>query len=93
MPGSLTAKEQKAMEKIITQIAEKHGVTEIEVRRDMTDLIVESMKAAQDDPVARELWKSCPRAGDIPTPEEFIFWASGRVMDAIAADGVDPQQG
>ena len=78
------------MEKIITQIAAKHGVTEEEVRQDITELIVESMKAAQTDPVARKLWKSCPRAGDVPTPEEFIFWTSGRVLDELAAGGGDP---
>lgn len=92
MDKVLTSREKRAMERIITQIAKEHGVTETEVRRDMTELIAETVKAAQADPVARELWKSCPRAGKIPTPEEFIFWASGRVADRITADGVDPER-
>lgn len=88
MSYNLSGKEQKAMEKTISQIAKKHGVTEAEVRRDITELIVESMKNAQADPVARELWKCCPCAGDIPTPEEFIFWTSCRVLDGMEQDGL-----
>lgn len=76
------------MEKTISQIAKKHGVTEVEVRRDITELIVESIKASENDPVARELWRACPCAGDIPTPEEFIFWTSCRVLDGMEQGGL-----
>lgn len=83
MKHSLTAREQAAMEKVIAQIAQKHGVTEAEVRRDITEVIVEAMKNSAHDPVAQKLWKECPCAGDIPTPEEFIFWSSRRVVDGL----------
>lgn len=79
------------MEKIIAQVAQKHGVTEAEVRRDMTEVIVEARKAAQNDPVARELWRACPCAGDIPTPEEFIFWNSCRVADQLEQEELKTQ--
>lgn len=85
MYGTLTPEQQKHMEQVITQIAQKHGVTEEEVRRDITKLIVESMKTP--DPVAQDLWRHCPCAGDIPTPEEFIFWSSGLVADSLNQQG------
>lgn len=85
MYGTLTPEQQKHMEQVITQIAQKHGVTEEEVRRDITELIVESMKTP--DPVAQDLWRHCPCAGDIPTPEEFIFWSSGLVADSLNQQG------
>lgn len=88
MRKGLTPQQQAHMEKVITQIAQKHGVTEADVRRDITELIVESMKAAQDDPVAMEQWKACPCEGDIPTPEEFIFWSSCRVVDKLEQSGL-----
>lgn len=81
MNKGLTPEQQKHMEQVIKQIAKEHGVTEAEVRRDITEVIVESMKTP--DPVAQDLWRSCPRAGDIPTPEEFIFWTSGLVADSL----------
>lgn len=83
MNHSLSHKEQAAMERVITQIAQKHGVTEAEVRRDITEAIMEGIKNSQNDPTTRALWGECPCAGDIPTPEEFIFWASCRVLDDI----------
>lgn len=83
MKHSLSHKEQAAMERVITQIAQRHGVTEAEVRRDITEAIVEGIKNSQDDPVAQALWKACPCKGNIPTPEEFIFWTSSRVLENL----------
>lgn len=83
MSQVLSAREQKAMKKVITQIAQRHGVTEAEVRRDITEVIVEGIKNSQDDPVAQALWKACPCKGNIPTPEEFIFWTSSRVLENL----------
>lgn len=83
MKKGLTPRQQAYMEKVIAQIAQKHGVTEAEVRRDITELIVESMKNAQGDPAVLELWKTCPCKGDIPTPEEFIFWTSRQVVNGL----------
>jgi len=83
MKHSLSKQEQAAMEKVITQLSQSRGVPEEEVRRDLTELIVESMKAIRDNPAARAFWQSCPCAGDIPTPEEFIFWTSCRVMGRL----------
>ena len=88
MKKGLTRKQQKHMEGVITQIAREHGVTEAEVRRDITELIVEGMKTP--DPAAQELWKQCPRTGDMPTPEEFIFWTSGLVMDGLEQRSSEP---
>lgn len=83
MSQVLSAREQKAMERVITQIAQKYGVTEAEVRRDITEAIMEGIKNSQNDPATRALWGECPCAGNIPTPEEFIFWVSCRVLDDI----------
>lgn len=44
MSQVLSTREQKAMKKVITQIAQRHGVTEAEVRRDITEAIVEGIK-------------------------------------------------
>lgn len=83
MTQVLSAQEQKAMERIIAQIAQEHGSTESDVRREITGAIMSGMKASEHDPVARELWKRCPCVGEIPTPEEFIFWISRRVADYL----------
>lgn len=40
------------MEKVIAQLAQSRGVPEEEVRQDLTELIVESMKAIRDNPAA-----------------------------------------
>lgn len=55
MSQVLSAREQKAMERVITQIAQKYGVTEAEVRRDITEAIMEGIKNSQNDPATRAL--------------------------------------
>lgn len=84
----LTPELQKAMEKIIAQIAVQHGVTEEEVRRDITEVIVTAM--ADPDPMVRAEWELCPRAGEVPTPEEFIFWASGKTIRSMDPEPYAP---
>lgn len=87
MKHTLTAQEQQAMEKIITQPAQSRGISEEEVRRDLTEMILETMKAIPDNPAAQAFWQSYPCAGDIPTPEEFIFWTTYCVMDRLEPSG------
>lgn len=83
MAQALSAREQKSMERIISQLAERHGVTEATIRGDLNELIVETIQLAESDPEKKRLLESCPRAGEVPTPEEFILWTSRRVVDRL----------
>lgn len=70
------------MELVIAQIADKNGVTVEEVRRDISETIAAAM--SDPDPAVQNRWKQCPCAGDVPTPEEMIFWVSGMVSDGLS---------
>lgn len=67
----------KAARDIIKQVALKEGVTEAEVRREMTTAIMVAW--SNPDPQVREMWSRIPCEGEIPTPEEFILWAAVEV--------------
>lgn len=87
MSYSLSPGEQQMMKQVIAQIAKKQGITESQVRLDITAMIMEGIRASQNDPAAQKRWQSLPCAGDIPTPEEFLFWISRRVSDELGQGG------
>ncbi len=58
--------------RMITRLAEEHGVTEAEVRSDL----LEAMQAGMEnsDPNVQKQWKSFHFAAKEPTVEEFLSW-------------------
>ena len=61
---------------IIREIAEENGVTPEDVRKDMQTALSEGFN--NPDPQVRAIWEQIPRAGEMPTIEEFLLWASQR---------------
>lgn len=57
---------------MIHMIAQENGVTEEEVRRDITEAIKAGM--ANPDLEIQARWKSIPWESGEPTAEEFILW-------------------
>lgn len=54
----------------LQQIAKQEGITEEEVRNEISYAI--SLALKNDDPQVQEFWKQIPTDGDSPTVEEVI---------------------
>lgn len=70
-----TAKAKKALKKL----AQREGVSEETVRREIEVAITEAMKSSE--PQAQAFWKAIPHKGEQPTPEEVIAYIAGMVKD------------
>ncbi|AYF41827.1 hypothetical protein [Ethanoligenens harbinense] len=70
-----TAKAKKALKKL----AQREGVSEETVRREIVVAIAEAMKSPE--PQAQAFWKAIPHKGEQPTPEEVIAYIAGMVKD------------
>lgn len=81
MTPKLTPKEKEHMADVIGQIAAQNHTTVLEVRQSLEELIAVAM--ADPDPEVRARWAGCPREGEAPTPEEFLFWTAGLVADEL----------
>lgn len=64
----------EALSVVIEIIAKREGVSAQEVKAAMQEAIQEGFNNL--DPAVREQWAQIPIEGDVPTPEEVIFWAS-----------------
>jgi len=69
--------------RIITEIAVEEGVSEAHVRESIEEAIRAGM--SNPDPKVQTVWDRIPRAGAVPTPEEFIAWGA-----FIASTGQEP---
>jgi hypothetical protein len=69
------AKANKALKKL----AKQKGVSEGTMRREIKIAITEAMKSPE--PQAQSFWKSIPRKGEQPTPEEVIAYIADIVRD------------
>ena len=58
--------------KAISQVAQRHHVSEDTVREDMKKAISEALSSP--DPEVQALWKQIPCASETPEPEELIEW-------------------
>ncbi len=54
-------------------MAQKRGITVDQMRAIISDRIKEGMN--DPDPEKRASWEDIPRAGDIPTPDEWLRYA------------------
>lgn len=77
MKRTLSRKEMAVAKRAITEAARREGITEEEFRAEMTDALMEGYN--NPDPNIQAVWKTVPCAGDVPTPEEVIIWASARL--------------
>lgn len=73
----------KAAKGIIKELALKEGISEAEMRREMTTTMMVAWNSP--DPKIREMWSRIPCEGEMPTPEEFILWAAVEVTKNEAA--------
>ena len=60
--------------KIITRLAEREGVPEAEVRKQLDEAMCASMNSS--DPLVRKRWESFDYQGETPTVEEFLLWCA-----------------
>ena len=58
--------------KAISQVAQRHHVSEDTVRKEMQKAISEALSSP--DPAVQALWKQIPCTGETPDPEELIDW-------------------
>lgn len=66
------------VKKIISQIAEKNGISYEEVYEDMKEGILEGYRSG--DPAIRKAWEDLGVIGHEPTPEEAIIGISLMLM-------------
>jgi hypothetical protein len=64
-----------SMMSIYQKIAEAHGVSAEEVKKDMQAAIDHAYKSKHKSGIEKAYLNSVPRKGEIPTPEEFIVYA------------------
>ncbi|MCD8050767.1 MAG: hypothetical protein LUE89_03710 [Clostridiales bacterium] len=71
---------------IIKIIAQKNGVREDEVLREMQAAIEAALKS--EEPTAQAHWRSLPKRGDIPTPEEVVAYLVQQVIEDSRGDSL-----
>ena len=70
-----------SMRSIYRHIAKKYGVSVAEVKRDMKAAINQTYQDKRESERIRQ--KSFPCDGEIPTPEEFIFYIAQEVRGKL----------
>lgn len=66
------------LNKIVHNIAENAGTNVEDVLNAMQEALIVGYDSS--DPTIQDLWKQIPRKGKIPTPEEFIIWATNKIQ-------------
>ncbi|MDO4547715.1 MAG: sporulation initiation factor Spo0A C-terminal domain-containing protein [Clostridia bacterium] len=74
------------MDDIYRQIAQAHGVTEEQVKRDMQDAISEAYENPGDE-VTSARQRKVPREGEVPTTEEFLKYCAKQLADMDEISG------
>ena len=64
---------------LFERLARQRGITVEEMRAIISARIEQGMN--DPDPVKRASWERIPRAGDIPTPEEWLRYAVERLEE------------
>ena len=65
------------IDQIISSIAKKEGITPEEVRTQMKLAMISGILNSDNE--MKERWGSIPSEDELPTPEEFLFWAINKV--------------
>ena len=66
---------KRKIKRSLKKIAKKYGVSEEEVRRDIS--LATSAARENPDPQIQKFWDSIPSKGEKPTPEEVIAHIAG----------------
>lgn len=66
----------KAAKRILKKVANKHGVTEQEVRMEIEEAII--MAKANSESNVHSQFNKIKCKGDVPTPEEVLIYLSKR---------------
>ena len=74
----MTTEEWAVARKSLMQVAIRNGKTLEEVRDDIKEMSAQTMNS--EDKAIRDQWRFIPCSGKVPTPEEFIIYASKRVL-------------
>ncbi len=64
----------------IAVIAKQHGVSEEQVRKDLSEAMNNAL--ANSEPSAKEQLQSFSYSGSTPTVEEFILWLSKKTIES-----------
>ena len=75
--SNINITELKKAEAAIRAIATKHGITEDEVRKEMTIAIESGYN--NPDPAVRAYWQNTPFHSRKPSPEEFLVWCAAQM--------------
>ena len=75
--SNMSKKEMKKAEAAIRAIAAKNGITEDEVRKEMSIAIESGYN--NPDPAVQAYWRSTPLHSRKPSPEEFLVWCAAQV--------------
>ncbi len=68
-----------AMEDIFQKIAAAHGTSANEVKAQIQAAIVQGL--SNPDPSVQKAWRSIPRQGETPLPEELLLYLLGTSTD------------
>jgi len=74
----MTKQIKKLIHRKLEIVAQDQGVSVEEVRREIEEMIQESMNSPND--IIRLRWASIPREGEVPTAEEFMAHVVCRVV-------------
>lgn len=67
-----------AVEKTFQKIALSEGTTVDYVKSKIKEAILIGWNSK--DPQTREMWRQIPCKGDMPTPEELVYWGTNQVL-------------
>lgn len=70
-----------AMEDIFQKIAAAHGISANEVKAQIQAAIIQGL--SNPDPSVQKAWRSIPRQGETPLPEELLLYLLGTSTDPM----------
>lgn len=76
-------RDEKEQASIFDVLAKREGISPDVVRAKIAARIQEGLR--DPDPDKRAAWEQIPRAGEIPTPEEYVRF----VVEKLEAEGLD----
>ncbi|MBE7014898.1 MAG: hypothetical protein E7419_06810 [Ruminococcaceae bacterium] len=72
----------KKIEKVLGMVAQEHGVSVAEVKKEISDAIAIGMSS--NDPNVQKQWENMPSKSGVPTPEEVITWAITKIGTKVS---------
>lgn len=69
-----------AVDEVFQKIALTEGTSVEQVKSEIRRAILIGWNSS--DPQTREIWRQIPCKGDMPTPEELVYWGSIQMYNA-----------